>query len=191
MATYLFALLSFALPSALDPIPMRGHDGFVLIIFIVSFVLPAINLLLFKIFGSIKSLTMRDRKDRIVPFCFSAVLYLVVTFFFARNYSIGMADNVLKLMVIMNALMLVATIITFFYKISIHSIALAGLVGIVLPLNRISDTDRLFIPTLALILLTGIVMSSRLQLNAHSPRQVMMGSLVGFTTGMAGVMILF
>jgi membrane-associated phospholipid phosphatase len=191
MATYLFLLLSLTLPSALDPIQAGAHYGFILLIFLITFVLPAANVLAFRMMGSIKTLTMYDRRERLGPFFFISVLYLVVTYFFYSNYRIGLHDTVFKLIVIIDALVILSTLITIFYKVSVHTVGLWGLLGIILPLNKITENDQLLIPTILLILVAGVVMSSRLLLNAHKPREVMIGSLVGFSTGLLGILFLF
>jgi membrane-associated phospholipid phosphatase len=85
----------------------------------------------------------------------------------------------------------VSAIVTVFYKVSIHSLALWGGVGILLPLNKAADNGALLWPTMGIIVSAGLVMSSRLQLNAHVPREILVGSLLGFALGFSGMVILF
>jgi len=60
-----------------------------------------------------------------------------------------------------------------------------------LPLNQVTEQMSLLWPTAFTILATGLVMSSRLLLDAHTPREVMYGSVVGFVVGFFGMIILF
>jgi membrane-associated phospholipid phosphatase len=191
LATYLFGLLAFTLPIALDPLKEEGYMNFIFLIFCVTFLFPALNVGIFKSFGSIRTLAMRDRQERILPFSFIAILYVVVTYLFYTRTRIDLNDNLLKFLVIIDALVVVAAVVTFFYKISVHSLGICGLVGILLPLNKISEDGALFYPTIAVILLSGLVMSSRLQLNVHTPREVMMGGVLGFATSFVAMLILF
>jgi hypothetical protein len=191
LATYLFGLLAFTLPIALDPLKEEGYLNFIFLIFCVTFLFPALNVGIFKSFGSIRTLAMRDRQERILPFSFIAILYVVVTYLFYTRTRIDLNDNLLKFLVIIDALVVVAAVVTFFYKISVHSLGICGLVGILLPLNKISEDGALFWPTIAVIILSGIVMSSRLQLNVHTPREVMMGGVLGFATSFVMMLILF
>lgn len=94
-------------------------------------------------------------------------------------------------MLIVFGLVLASFLITFFIKISIHSISMAGAIGIVLPLNKAMEEPRLLVPTALLIVLAGLVMSARLVLGAHTLREVLQGALVGFAIGYSGVMVLF
>lgn len=99
--------------------------------------------------------------------------------------------NLLRLMVIVSALVAFATITTFFYKISVHSLAVWGAIGMMLPMNKVSEEGALLIPTAVVIIVAGLVMSSRLALNAHTPRELLVGGVSGFAIGFMGMIILF
>jgi len=191
LATYLFALFIFLFPAALEPIGSNGHLTFLLLIFCVTFLLPALNVGMFKMMGTIKSLEMKEKRERILPFIFISVLYIAITYLFYTRPRIGFDDNLFKFMLIIDALVLIATLTTFFYKISVHSLAAWGMIGILIPLNKVLEDNTLFYPTLIAIVFTGVVMSARLKLNAHTPREVMVGGMLGFATSFAGMIILF
>lgn len=191
LATYMFALFSLVLPAGLDPLKDDGHWNFVFLIFCVTFLLPALNIGIFKTFGSIKSLAMEERQERIIPFSFITILYCVVTYLFYSRTRVSLDDNLLKFLLIVDVLVLIATIVTIFYKISVHSMAIWGLIGILLPLNKVSEDGALFLPTILSIIIAGVVMTSRLQLNAHTPREVMVGSMLGFGATFGSMVLLF
>ncbi|HEX6889238.1 MAG TPA: phosphatase PAP2 family protein [Chryseolinea sp.] len=191
LATYMFGLFAFWLPAGLDPLKEDGHLNFVFLIFCVTFLLPALNIGIFKTFGSIKSLAMEERQERIIPFAFIAILYSAVTYLFYSRTRVSFNDNLLKFLVIIDVLVIVATLITIFYKVSVHSMSIWGFIGIILPLNKVSEDGALFFPTLALIVIAGLVMTARLQLNAHTPREVMVGGMLGFAISFAAMVVLF
>ncbi|MBX7127155.1 MAG: PA-phosphatase, partial [Cyclobacteriaceae bacterium] len=85
----------------------------------------------------------------------------------------------------------VATVITFYFKISIHALAAAGLSGMILGMMIIARDARLAVPLAVSMLLCGAVMSARLQLNAHRPIETTYGAVVGFALGVAGMLLLF
>lgn len=191
LATYLFGLLTFVLPAALDPLKEEGRLNFIFLIFCVTFLFPALNVGIFKTFGSIRTLAMRDRQERIMPFSFITILYIVITYLFYTRTRIGVDDNLLKFLIIIDALVLVGTVTTYFYKVSMHTLGMCGLIGILLPLNKISEEGALLYPTIGTIVLAGVVMSARLQLNVHTPREVLIGGVLGFTTSFALMFFLF
>lgn len=189
--TALFAMLAAVFPPALYPIKIETQLYFVLFVGVITFLLPVLNLWFFRQFGVIKSFSLVNREERIKPFLFITILYLAGTFMLYNKTRIGLDDNVFKLLVIINALVVVAFLITLVYKASIHSLAMCGVLGIVLPLTKAAEDGSLFIPLLVTLVLAGMLMSARLQLNAHTPRQVLVGAVAGFTTAFTGMLILF
>ncbi len=187
MTTYLVLLLGIFFPQMLL-IKTSALKLFALLVFFVTFVLPALNIVMFKVNGVISSLTLARREERILPFIFISVIYSLVTALFFYKGSFG--SNFNKLMLIITALIVISTLITLFYKVSIHSISIWGAVGILLPLNKIVEESLLW-PTAIIIVIAGIIMSSRLFLNAHTPREILLGAVVGFSVGFGGLLFLF
>jgi hypothetical protein len=116
-----------------------------------------------------------------------SVLYILVAMLF--YYRLTFNDNFNRVMVIVAALVVTSTVLTFFVKVSVHSLALWGMVGILLPLIRFAPA--LLLPTVILIVLAGLVISARLLLNAHTPRETLIGSIAGLAVGYAGMVVLF
>ena len=191
MATYLFSLLAWALPSALSPLQPSSHFTFIILIFIVTFILPLSNIGIFKTFGTISSFAMKERKERILPFIFISIIYVVVTYLLYARTKISINDNFLRLMMIIDLLVIVSTVATFFFKVSVHSVGIWGLIGITLLLTKIAELNTLFYASIGLILLAGFIMASRLYLDAHSSREVMWGGVLGLATSLIGMLILF
>lgn len=186
MTTYLFVLLTYFLPVVLQP--ARPSLWIILLIFVTTFALPAVNFLMLRLTGSITDLSMPHRHQRILPFIFISAIYVFVTVMFYWKFPI---PNLLRLMMIICAMVVCATIVTVFYKLSIHSLALWGAVGMMLPMNKVSEVNGLLIPTAIMIVIAGLVMSARLALNAHTPREILVGSVTGFAIGFFGMIILF
>jgi membrane-associated phospholipid phosphatase len=191
LVTYLLLLLAYFLPSALYPVTIEGTMTFILFMFVLTFVLPVLNIAMFRVLGAVQSFTLEKRVERVRPFLLIALLYCFVTYLFYSKWRVGMDDGLLRLLLIIDCLVVLAAIITIFYKISIHSMGVTGLLGILLPLNKAAENNLLLVPTIITIVIAGVVMSSRLQLNSHTPREVMVGSVVGFSTGFFGMIILF
>ncbi|MBS1977935.1 MAG: phosphatase PAP2 family protein [Bacteroidetes bacterium] len=188
LCTYLVILLTRFLPHFLL-IPTASIWMFIGLVFIMTFVLPVLNLLMFKTFGSLHSLQMHQRRDRIVPFVLISIIYAVVAWMF--YYKISTNVNFNKVMLIVAVLVVTATVITFFEKISVHSMAAGGMAGIIIPLNKVVADNSLLWPSVFIIVIAGAVMSARLYLNAHTLRQVMYGGAAGLMIGLTGMLLLF
>ena len=191
MPTYLCGILMITVPSALNPIRQEVFSGFLMLIFLVTFILPVINIFIFKIFGTIRSLTMESRRDRVVPFVFISVLYGVMTYLFQTKFNIGINESFFRFLLIIDVLVLLSTVLTFFYRVSVHSISICGLLGVLIPLSKVSEELILLYVTIGFIALAGVVMSSRLQLNSHTPREVMVGAVIGYSVAFFSMTFLF
>jgi membrane-associated phospholipid phosphatase len=191
MATYLFSLFAWLFPVGLEPLKGNMHWNIIFLIFTATFALPALNVGLLKTMGRIQSLAMPRRRERILPFLFITALYVGFTYFFYFKTRVSLNDNLFKFLLIIDALVVVATVATLFYKVSVHSLAWWGLIGILFPLNNLSEEGTLFWPSVVVLVLAGLVMSARLQLHAHSTREVMVGAILGLATGFIAMSFLF
>jgi hypothetical protein len=185
MTTYLFVILFFYLPSLL--LPARASMWLLFLIFLMTFLLPCLNFLFFRFTGTIKDLALVERRARILPFVFISILYSVVTYMFYWKFPV---PNLLKIMMIITSMVITCAVITPFYKVSVHSLAIWGIIGILMPLNQATDGALLY-PLASGMVIAGVVMSARLLLDAHVPREVLVGGVLGFTIGFAGMMYLF
>lgn len=186
LATYLVLVLGFFFPSMLM-LNLKHSLLIALFVFAVTFFIPVLNLWLLRILGTITSLQLESRKERKQPFVFISIMYIAVAYLFYVKFPFS--SNLNKLMIIAAALVVVATVLTFFIKVSVHSLAMGGWMGILLPLVRFSP--ELLWPTAAIIVLGGVVISSRLLLNAHTVREAMIGLGAGLMVGYGGMVVLF
>lgn len=192
MPTYLTLILASQVPVALQPIQAGlGQLVFTLQIFTITFLLPVLVMIIFRVFGTIDTFHMPTRKERILPFLFFTGIFIAFTYMMYTNETFRMNDLFLHMLLIMDALVVVVVLVTLFFRISVHSVASGGMVGLLLPLSRIFETNELLIPTVICILIGGAVMSSRLQLNAHTPREVYIGGITGLAISLIGMSFLF
>lgn len=186
LTTYLVLVLGKYFPSALM---IRGGRLYLVtaLIFLFTFIFPAVNILIFRYFGTIQSLTMETRRERVTPFIFISIMYFMITILFYLKLPFSV--TFIRLMATITILVLAGTILTLFFKVSIHSLAAAGFVGILLPFTKVNPD--LLTPTAASIAICGLVISSRLALQAHTPRETLLGSVSGFLIGYGAIILLF
>src|SRR5687767_7061635 len=91
--TYSFTLLSWLYPIGLEPIPPASHTVFLILIFIVTFALPILNISILKAFGFVRSYQMPTRTERVIPFMLVSIIYVAITYLFYWKSRIGMNDN--------------------------------------------------------------------------------------------------
>ena len=147
-------------------------------IFVMTFVLPVISTFTFKISGNISSITMENKRERMLPIAFAVVTYAISTFF-CYKYVI-FEPIFFKTMGLITLVLFLILITNFFDKVSAHAAGNGGFLAIllVLPFDK---SENYFVYLLCgYALIVGLVMSSRLALKAHTLRQVAIGFLIGF-----------
>jgi len=124
----------------------------------------------------ITSYSMESASERIIPLSLGVLLYTVTTVIF---YSYQIPVLIKSFMLAASVTSLILLVITFWWKISIHSAGLGALLATVMSLS-IRMEARLATLLIVMILLSGLVMTSRLYLRAHNPSQVYGGFVTGF-----------
>ncbi|OJJ13876.1 hypothetical protein BKI52_45190 [marine bacterium AO1-C] len=124
-------------------------------------------------------LQMQTIQERKIVFALVSVVYIIATFLFdARTYEIVPILTIALEGITIS--LLVLTVITFFWKISAHSVAIGGVLGIFFALSSKVGNGALMYHIVGTVILCGIVMTSRLYLDAHKPAQIVVGFIVGF-----------
>lgn len=184
--SYLFTAVSLHYPTVLQTV-VPGYWIFLLMLLLTG-VLPALNIFLLRMMGSVKDLEMPDRKDRIFPFLLVAFIYGMVAYLFYSKYP---APGILSLLYILCILTLLALIINFYIKLSIHALSIVCATAVLTTLALQEGSGNVLFPVIFGWLASGLVMSSRLALDAHTLKEVTLGGSVGLIGGVAGTLFFF
>jgi membrane-associated phospholipid phosphatase len=165
-------------------LPEAFRMYFLATIFIATFVLPILVVFIYYRMGLISNMNIPNRKERIGPLISVAIIY-VFTYIMIRNNQISAFFNVFAFGAA--ALIVVAMLVSRFWKISIHMLAVGGMVGLFVGLTWVGLIHN---PALisGLIILSGLVGSARLKLNAHTQAQVYVGLFTGIIV-MSGLIV--
>lgn len=164
-------------------------ENFLLLIFLITFLLPSsLIYYLFKI-KMIASIQLEDLQSRRLPYFFTFIIYLAFSIFLYLNLPV-FKEIIICLFAITLSLLCVA-VISLFWQISAHLVGISGVSGALLSIILKKEASQLFIPLLISLLLVGIVASARLKLNAHNPKQVIAGSILGFLVSIIFTFLLF
>ncbi len=127
--------------------------------------------------GHIQTIMMENVEDRKLMYFFTLLLYLI-TLFILSGFSVP--GHIYKFGLAATITTGVLFILTFAkVKLSAHMAALGGLTGALIMLSLILNTDFLNL-ICVVFLLSGIVATSRLRLNAHKEFEIYWGFLLGF-----------
>ncbi|HSV88986.1 MAG TPA: hypothetical protein VLH61_10125 [Bacteroidales bacterium] len=156
-------------------IPQTTKRLILAIVFFNTCLAPVFAILLLKKSGIINDMLLNERKDRLVPLLVSA-LFFFATYFLIRQVS---TPNILSYYILGATLLILLTLlITYKWKISIHMTSIGGLTGFIISLGYIYriDITGILIP---IILISGLLGTARLKVNAHNLAQVLAGYVLG------------
>ncbi len=176
-------------PHSIMPIGFSATSGVVLVglIFITTCIIPVLSLYILKLSGSISSFSLDDKGERITPMIYTGVMYGITAYMFANKLELG--EMIAVYLGISTLLILLAGIITFFWKISLHGIGVGGFIGFLLGLNMQSSLAYFNFILPPLFIIAALVLSARLKLNAHTPQQVYVGFVLGICSSFVSLMI--
>jgi membrane-associated phospholipid phosphatase len=148
------------------------------LIVLSTLVIPMLTIFGLRLSGTVKSLHMHTIKDRVIPFSVTTVYFLMTVYFLNQ---INELDPILwQSLGVIASVVLILTVVTFFWKMSAHMTGMGGLVAIVVVLGLKFTNFQVLYPLLLSLLMSGLVGSSRLYLDAHKPAQIYAGFIFGF-----------
>ncbi len=161
---FYFALISF-----------QAKKFIFLIIVTSTLLLPLLAIGLLMVNSKFK-LDLDKNTDRLLPMLATAVFYYL-GYYFMGKLPVFPVYRILIIASILTVVLLL--IITSKWKISAHLAGIGGLIGAILALSLRLHINSSFLLS-ALIILAGVIGTSRIILGKHNPLQVYTGFLLGF-----------
>lgn len=144
--------------------------------FVTTAVVPGLFILLMVKNGAAVDLELSDRKERVVPYLIFITSILVCLFFM---YKMLMPFWLLAMLIGACLALIIALCINFFWKISAHALGIGGLLGGIMGVARIHMINP-YGAFILVLLIAGLVGTSRIFLKRHTPMQVYAGFCLGF-----------
>ena len=154
-----------------------------LIVILTNSILPLSFLPALIYFKNIRTFEMGERRERFIPLFFTTICFYLTYHIISRVSPVTFINMFLLSTVVT---VLVLTLISIFWKISLHMAGIGGIAGTVVILSISFSLDTSFL-LCGIILLAGIIGSARLAVTNHTPMQL----FIGFVTGLAGALVLF
>ncbi len=170
MPFYAMVVLLFAtLPGVF--LSLKSKMILLSVVFFFTFFTPLLFVALLVRYGRVSSFSMREQSERFIPLLFGAVMCYM-------TYRV--LGNIIQIEVVLSELflalsffILLLAIITRFWKISLHMSAIGGMSVLIF----MASYNALLLPFI--ILLSGLLGTSRLWLKAHDSAQVYLGFCLG------------
>ena len=150
-----------------------------------TMVLPLISIFWLMQKGKVSSLEMSNHKERSLPL-FKTVIWMSFGYYLLQN--LLFYTPILKA-ILLGAILIIllAAIISKFWKISLHLLGIGGVVGVFIAL-QIMHGDFLYL-LLLFILLSGLLGVARIKQKAHNYAQVYAGFLVGLSVELITLLV--
>ena len=166
---------------------LPSQAPFILITSILfTLLLPLISVCFFLLTGKIQSLEMLNKEERLLPL-FMSILWMILGYIIMNE--VFMYNPTIK-SIYLGAIytLVVTTLITIKWKISLHMIGIGGAVGVFLALQILYG--GLYSVLLLSIFFSGLLAYARLELKAHNTQQVYCGFMLSFLVMIINVLYL-
>lgn len=183
-----FGLVLFVVPESTS-IPEAFKNRIFYLIALSTLAIPMVTIFGLRLSGTLKSVHMADLKDRAIPFSVTSIYYTLTVYFLFQKEEL---DPILwQVLGIIALAIVVLTVVTFFWKMSAHMTGLGGLIAVVVVLGLKFPTFHPLYPLLGSLVLTGLVGTVRLYLEAHKPIEIYVGLLFGFLLCFVGFSLIW
>jgi hypothetical protein len=205
IVTYMLVLLLLVNPYlfGVNSIGDKASKLLILQVFLSTFFIPAFAVAMLRFTGMVQSLEMKTRQERIGPYIITGMFYIWMFRNFLGSDQVPTAFSSFLLGASIG--LFIAFFINIFSKISAHAVGMGGLVGMVVITLLLFSYDTFTIHStilgvvelsmsgvlLIVILVAGMVGTSRLLLQAHEPLDLYGGYLVGFASQFIALRFLF
>lgn len=124
---------------------------------------------------AVKSLELKDRKDRFIPVAITLVIHLVLYYFLKQG---DVPQVLMSSLIGMCISFLLFLLINISYQISLHGMGGGMLFGMVFTYYKMQESFSI-VPLIAVTLLIGIIGWARIRQKAHTPAEYFLGVLLG------------
>jgi len=149
------------------------------LVFVVTYVIPVLLLIVLKSIGLINNFQVSSIKERRFP-----VLFMIAIFYFLGNTIIQYPTvRDLGFLFYGTSISLICIYFLFSFKLksSLHLVSMGNAISFFLILANINNLSLMPL-VIILLLLSGLLASSRLYLNAHTPKELVLGFFIGISS---------
>jgi hypothetical protein len=173
-------IIVFSAPTLFGYLPFQQKKIILLIITTNNILLPLSLLPYLKWRKVISSWTLNERSERIIPMSLTSFFYFITVYIVIRfNIPLFIKAFILAASLLSFAI----TVVSYWWKISIHA-AGAGAITSLIYILSVKMHTPLTLLLISSIIISGLILSSRLKLNTHNQKEVWIGYLAGIA-GMA------
>lgn len=168
--------LLFSTDSMYGDFPFKYKALLWVLVFMFTYLLPAIFIFILSKLGVVSSIKLENRNERYLPFGMTLISYVAGIFLL---YKFNAPAIVSMIVIGAGVSIVIALSISFFWKISAHMTGIGGLIGSIVVIALHLQQNYTIMLAVA-VLFAGLLGFARLEVKAHSLRQVYAGFMLGF-----------
>lgn len=169
-------ILLFNSSSFFSILPWEVKKFVLIVVFVTTGLLPVFTMAVMALNPRF-SLSFEKSTDRVLPLVFSAIYYSLGYYLLDKLP----AYSIFKIFLLATTLVIILLLLTSYkWKVSNHLAGLGGLLGTILALSFRMGVNPVFIIS-GIILLSGVVGTSRMVLGKHNLPQILGGFAIGFS----------
>ncbi len=141
-------------------------------------VIPAVLFLVMKYFGILTDVHLNNRRERFLPYAIIIVCYVVAALYL---FNINAPTWMWMFLFGAGVASLVSLVVNIVWKISAHMAGIGGIIGLLCKINNFGDGVFDLMPIICVVIIVaGILGTSRLAMERHTLWQVIAGVFNGF-----------
>jgi membrane-associated phospholipid phosphatase len=176
--TLLSVAIYLYIPEILKPFDKETIPSLLFLLATLTFLIPLMSIIALRVIGAIDSIRMSNQSERPLPFFFIGCYYALTVFLFSQR--IVLSDIMIMILIASTTLIFLIAVVSYFMKISVHAAASWGVVGFLYAIHLHLPAAPILFPIMVFIILAGLISSARLLLDAHTPKEVYTGGVLGF-----------
>lgn len=145
-------------------------------VFLSTAVIPGLFIGLMIKKGAASDMELTNRSERSIPYLIFISSILICTFYL---HKIMLPFWFISLLLGACIVLIAALIINFFWKISAHMLGIGGLLGGIMGISRLNMINPYW-AFIIIFIIAGLLGTSRIFLQKHTPMQVYVGFCLGF-----------
>ena len=154
-----------------------------------TIILPVFTVLMLKALKFIKSFYLREQKDRIIPYMATMIYYFWL--YLALHKQMDPPYPAIFIAFLLGNFIAIILIfmVNIFLKVSMHTTAAGGMLGVIL-LMLGDPYVNITLPLMIVLLIAGLIATSRMILSAHNNMEIYSGFLIGIFSQLIAMLII-
>lgn len=165
-------------------LPWGYHVWVLSMVILFTVLLPMAGIEFYRKFQGWKTIQLREREKRMIPYVITLCCYLLQIYFMHKFSMPRIMSGIIVASIFIQC---ACILMNMYWKVSLHAAGSGGVIGAIAAYSVLFNFNPVWWLCVS-VLVSGLVMTSRMLLRQHTLAQVLVGTLVGIFLGYLGIM---